>query len=121
MKLYGLTIPLYGALIQCISCGFNGDQKISTNDSMQYIVIRLEPIQQFITLCQQSNLRSDFESDTLYNKAVADCVFDKLELINAAQLQAFQNANCQPGADLSQYTLQQQSDIRAACLLLGGS
>lgn len=100
------------------SCGFNGDQKLSTNNSTQTISINFGFLTQIEGLCRDQLLRSSYTTDELYNQAVASCVFSNLTLLNPAQLQALQQ-NCRPGADLSGYTPDQIASIRNSCVLMG--
>lgn len=109
------------------SCGFNGTQKLQTNDSKQnivqsgksytYVVFRVEFIEQIKKLCQDSFRRSNFVSDEDYNKEVADCTFKNLSLININPSTAknFVNDYCKEDADLSNFTPDQINDIKRAC------
>lgn len=121
-------------LVTLISaCGFNGDQKLSTNDSKQdinlhgeaytYVVVRLEFIQQINDLCKDRFLKTDYVTETLYNQAVAECTLANLGLfnINPSTVKSFQDQYCKPGTDISGYTPKEQSDILAACAAMTGS
>lgn len=123
-----LLLPLLLA-----SCGFNGNQKLETNDSKQqieqtgtsytYVVVRLEFIEQIRLLCLDANPLEDFTSESQQKKAVAQCTIDNMAIlnINLAQVNDFTGQYCQDGADLSQYTPEQVTDILAACAALGGT
>lgn len=91
-------------------------------DAYSYVVVRLEFIDQINKLCRDLTLSTDYPTTELYNQAVAQCTFDKLATINIdpTQVQTFQQQYCAPGADLSGFTPQQQSDILAACAVIGG-
>lgn len=97
------------------ACGFNGEQKLSTNDSNQNVNINFGFINQLVTLCQEKNLPSDYKTVELYNQAVANCVFNSFSIIPGA------NTLCKPGTDLSGYTPEQQQQIKATCLAVGGT
>lgn len=109
------------------ACGFNGTQKLETNNAEQsvvqsgssyaYVIVRLEFIQQIHDLCRDKYLVSDYETEALYRQVVAECVFDNLAILNISP--TFQNSYCEPGADLSGFTPEQTSDILAACAALG--
>lgn len=113
-----------------IGCGLNGTQKFDVSDSTQnvvqsgssftYVTIRLEFIQQVNDLCKASLLESDYASEELYNKAVAECTFKNLAIlnINPAQVTDFTSQYCQPGADLSSFTPDQIAQIQSACNLV---
>lgn len=130
MKYWFLFLFVFG---MGVGCGFNGDQRLTTNDSTQhilisgdaysYIVVRLEFIQQINDLCRDANIQSDYATEALYKKAVADCTFHQLSILNIdpAKVKDFQNAYCEPGADLSGFTPQQASDVLAACAVVAGS
>ena len=47
-------------LMYTIGCGFNGDQKLTTNDSNQNINVNLTFIQQLIDLCKAKTLPEDY-------------------------------------------------------------
>ncbi len=108
------------AILLLTRCGWNGDQKLSTNDSTQIISVQFQFVQQLIDLCAADTLRSDYASDELYNKGKADCFFKSLSVLSATQLQSFTNKNCDPNADLSTLTPDQIQNVKAACLLIGG-
>ena len=123
-----LLLPLLLA-----SCGFNGNQKLETNDSKQqieqtgtsytYVVVRLEFIEQIRLLCLDANPLEDFTSESQQKKAIAQCTIDNMAIlnINLAQVDDFTGQYCQDDADLSQYTPEQVTDILAACAALGGT
>jgi hypothetical protein len=123
---------LLGLVLFISACGFNGDQKISTNDSKQdinlhgeaftYVIVRLEFIQQINDLCKNRFLKSDYLTEVLYNQAVADCTLTSLALFNISPttIKTFQDQYCKPGTDLSGYTPKEQGDILAACAAMAG-
>lgn len=86
------------------SCGFNGEQKITTNDSTQtvetageaytYFVMRLEFIDQIEELCRDLEYNESL-SESEYDKAVAQCTFDKMSAIEVdlSNLQDLINQN----------------------------
>lgn len=70
-----------------VNCGFNGDQRLTqggTSDTNINIVF--EFINQVENLCKMDTLQSDYPTQVLYNKAVADCTFSKLSTINLGGL-----------------------------------
>lgn len=121
------------AILSLFGCGFNGNQKLETNDSKQqieqtgtsytYIVVRLEFIEQIRLLCLDANPIEDFTTESQRNKAVAQCTIDNMAIlnINLEQVDDFTGQYCEDDADLSQYTPEQISDILAACAALGGT
>lgn len=96
-------------------CGFNGTEAVQTNNATQTISIEFGFLNQIQTLCQQQTLRSGFTSDELYNQAIANCVFNNLTVLNAAQLANLQNNYCGPNADLSSFTPSQIATIESSC------
>jgi hypothetical protein len=118
-------------LLLLTSCGFNGNQKLTTNDSEQrivqegesytYIVLRLEFLEDIRKLCEDANLRSDFESDELYNQAVAQCTLDNLNLFNIdfGEAKDFADEYCREDADLSEVDPEDIPSIQEACEALG--
>lgn len=114
---------LVSSLLILSGCGFNGNQRVTQGgESYTYVVLRLEFIQQVRELCEQRTLRSDFESDELYEQEVASCTIDNLALlnINIDALGEFQDSLCREDADLSSFSPEEQQDILAACTALGG-
>lgn len=102
------------SMLLLTSCGFNGKQKLETNDAKQtveqtgesytYIVVRLEFIKEIKDLCLELNPVSDFEKEDERNKIVAQCTFDNLSLINISPTitQDFTNEYCQePTEDIN--------------------
>lgn len=63
-------------------------------DTYSYIVVQLEFIKDVRQLCEDVNLRSDFESEELYNKEVAQCTIDNLSLIDLGAIDQFNNDIC---------------------------
>ncbi len=112
MKTIKLSVVVAAMLIS--ACGFNGDQKVSVNDSNHNININMTFINQLVGLCQDKNLQSDFATYELWKQAVANCVFDNMSILNVAN-----SPLCKPGADLSHYTPDQQQQILAACAAMG--
>jgi hypothetical protein len=100
-------------------CGFSGTEAIKTNDATQTVAINFGFLDQLTTLCKQENLPELYASTELYNQAVATCVFQNMTIVNAAQLTQLQNQTCKPGADLSQYTPSQITQLQSTCKLLG--
>lgn len=107
-QLYRSTLVLRNTLIALLaftSCGFNGNQRLSVNDSLQsvtlsgeaftYIVVRLEFIDEIKILCQ--DLHFDIPDAQVRNKTVAECTFDRLTLLNFdfGSLLDVQNELCQ--------------------------
>ncbi len=81
-----LLIMLY---IQIVSCGFNGEQKLTLTQqgtSTTVTTITFGFIDQIKDLCVMDTMRSLYATDELYNKAVADCVFAKTQSINTQAL-----------------------------------
>ncbi len=95
------------------ACGFNGDQKLTTNDSNQNINVNLTFIQQLIDLCKAKTLPEDYASTELYNQAVANCVFTSFSVVSGS------NPLCKSDADLSSFTPDQIQQILATCKALG--
>lgn len=126
MKYLILLLLLFTA-----SCGFNGKQKVETNDSKQeviisgesynYVVVRLEFIKEMKELCAESLLSSNYESEELYDKAVADCTFEHLSVLNTSALTSFTTDYCNLGDNTSQLTPEQLANIEAACQVLNSS
>lgn len=112
-KWWNMRILTILSLFLLVSCGFNGDQKLTTNDSNQNINVNLTFIQQLITLCQQKLLPQDYQTTQLYNQAVANCVFTSVSSIQGS------NPLCKADADLSGFTSDQIQQILATCKALG--
>lgn len=112
-------------------CGFNGEQKLTANDSEQtivqtgesytYIIIKLEFLEDIKQLCTDSNIRSEFESEDLYKKAIADCTLDNLSIFNIdfEKASEFADDYCKEGADLSSLTEEEIASVQEACSILG--
>lgn len=109
------------------SCGFNGTQKLETNDSTQivrqdgtsftYVIIRMEFLQQINQFCIDANPIDDFISESLQKKAIANCTLEHMNLLNISvpQVNDFNNNYCTPNADLSSLSPQQQQQVLDAC------
>lgn len=95
---------------------------VQSGTSFEYVVVRLEFIQQIQQLCADSLLQTNYASFTLYKQAVADCTFTKLSSlgsINTGAITSFQQQYCQANSDLSALTPQQVLDVKQACAALG--
>lgn len=112
---------LISILILISGCGFNGVEKVQTNDSTQVISIEFGFLNQIETLCSQQVLSSAYATNELYNQAVANCVFSNLTILNAAQLSNLENNYCKPNADLSSFTASQIATIQASCAAVSTS
>ena len=100
------------------------DQKIvSSGESHNYVIVRLEFIEQIRQLCQDKLLQQDYETLELWKKAIADCTFNNLDIVNINPIQAntFMDTYCAPNADLSQLSEQDQLSILATCNTLNGN
>lgn len=96
-------------------------QEVSqSGESRTYIVLRIEFIQQIKDLCLQSNIRPEGVDDIIYNKVVADCTLNNLDLFNISKPKTldFIGQYCASGADLSKFSLEEQINITAACDML---
>lgn len=121
-----MRMTLLAALLLA-GCGFNGTQKLETNNSKQdivqsgqsyaYVVFRVEFIEQLKRLCKDSFIRSKFDSEEAYNKEVADCTFKNLSIINVnpGTAKSFVDDYCKKDKDLSSFTLEQQAQITQTC------
>lgn len=118
---------LLSILIGILGC----NSKIETNDSRQdvvqsgesysYIVVRLEFISEIKQLCQDLLLETEFESEELYNQAVAQCTFEKLTIlnINPTEITNFISTYCTGSPELTGMTPSEIANIEAACVALG--
>lgn len=104
-------------LVLVSGCGFNGDQKLSTNDSNQNINVNFTFINQLIALCKQKTLPELYSTQELYDQAVATCVFNTLS-VGAPSLA--NNPLCAQDADLTGFSTDQRSQIEAICKSFGG-
>lgn len=81
-----------------------GDSKVKVQDSKHkgkisgetysYVILQLEFIQQIKQLCQELNVLSDFNTVTDYNKAVAECTFENLSVLDLNALEQFNMEIC---------------------------
>lgn len=78
------ALVMYLLLIS--ACGFNGDQKVSVRDSNHNINVIFTFIQQIKDLCTAQTNPADYPTAFLYNKAIADCTFKNLSLLNMQQI-----------------------------------
>lgn len=99
------------AVLLISGCGFNGTQRVEILGGTKNTVdINLTFIQELIQLCHDSLLPSDYASTQLYNQAVAKCVLNSTKALSPSNLSV-----CQPGADLSGFTPEQLTAVRALC------
>ena len=123
---------LFAALLIFLlsNCGFNGDQKLTTNDSKQnivtsgtayyYVLVGAEFIQQIHDLCVDYIVPGDYQTYQEYRKAVADCTFQHLTSLNLNIVADFNSKYCDPKVDVSGLTPQQLADITNMCNILSG-
>ena len=83
--------------------------------------IELGFLDQLTKLCTDEFGTTIYATSADHDKAVADCVFNHLSLLNVtpAQLSTFGSNYCKAGADLSSFTLDQQTQILSTCKALG--
>jgi hypothetical protein len=112
------------------ACGFNGTQKVETNDSEQkiiqegssftYVIVRLEYLEDIKNLCIDANPSVDFATEEAQKKAIAECTLEHMNVlsIDLNQIDDFNEDYCKEDADLSALTPEQQADVAEACALL---
>lgn len=108
----------YILLFTLLGCGYNGDQKVTQDgESFTHIVIEAKYILDIKDICTDANLRSDYESDELYDQAIAQCTLDNLNIFNI-DLGTIEDIEekCQDES----LTGEQYEQIAEACELLEG-
>ena len=118
-------IAMLPALIACeakVKTETQDQKLVSSGESYNYIVVRIEFLDQINQLCKDSILASEYEDELLLKKAIADCTFDNLSLLNIDPQLAtsFNNDYCKEDADLSQFGPNEILNINAACAALEG-
>lgn len=104
LDVIGVLLAIAGTLaliVSLVSCGFNGNQQVSVSDSTQHVVnsgtstfsIQFSFISEIKGLCEDSLKTEYFATEEEYNKAVADCTFAKLVILNANPKQSFCTAD----------------------------
>ena len=121
-KLQNLKWATILSLFALVSCGGTEhtvsveppESDIVSGETYNYVIIRLEFLQDLERLCRSAILESDFDSAQLYEQAVSQCVFDNLSVVDVANFQEFEDTVC--SLDLEELT---QEELEA-CELLGG-
>ena len=64
-------------------------------DTYSYVIVRLEFIEQMRQICEDSLLPSEYETEELYDQAVAQCTLDSLSILNIDAINEFNEQVCE--------------------------
>lgn len=59
-----------------------------------YVIIKLDFIEEVRQLCEDKYLESDYESQELYKQEVAICTLDNLSVLDLGKIEQFDNEVC---------------------------
>ena len=113
-------------LLILLSCG---KQEVEVKDSehigrvegeaYQYIIVQFEFISEMKQLCREFYLPEEFESEALYNQAVAECTFEKISILDTALLDQFYSDYCEENQEnYDELPPEEQEQVDEVCEVL---
>jgi hypothetical protein len=89
------------SLLFLISCGESTlkieepeNPVLVDGDTYSYVIVRLEFIEEMRQLCEDSLLPNDYETEELYDQAVAQCTLDYLSILDIGAIEEFNEEVC---------------------------
>lgn len=84
-----------------VSCGKSSIEVEDSNhtatvegEAFSYIIVKFDFITDIKSLCQDSNPSIDFDSTVEHRRAVSDCTFDNLSILDTTLLSEFNSGFC---------------------------
>lgn len=87
-------------------------------EAYQYVVVQFEFISSIKQLCSDIHPHKDYTDSIERDKAIAQCTFDNLSILDSALISEFTNEFCDDTINYNDLTPEEQAEVDTLCEVL---